>query len=142
MNNIANCGRPRKCEVAPSSGVRYLTTMANPVTSRMSGTRAVRGWLAVFMALFLVVCGIVHAVAHAAQPVASAIIVASSTTDDSSADGGLGVEATHCQFCGATSVPAVAVTPAKDAPTERLVGPRSYDVVQSWKNSDPPPPKS
>lgn len=118
--------------------------MANLVTRTWPGARAVRGWLAVFVALFLVVCGIVHAVAHfahAAHPVASAIIVASST-DDSSADGSLNVEATHCQFCGATSVPAVAVTPAKDAPAARLVGPRSYDIVQSWKNNDPPPPKS
>ena len=115
--------------------------MVNPATSGMPGARALRAGLAVFMALFLVVCGIVHAVAHAAQPVASAIIVASST-DDSSADGSLNVEATHCQFCGATSVPAVAVTPAEDAPAARLVGPRSYDIVQSWKNNDPPPPKS
>lgn len=108
----------------------------------MPGTRALRAWVAVFMAVFVVVCGAVHAVAHASQPMPVAVLEMSSASDDTSADDRLNVEASNCQFCGAISVPAMAVTPAKDAPTARLIGPRSYDIVQSWKNSDPPPPKS
>lgn len=116
--------------------------MAKPVRIKMPETRALRAWLAAFMAVFLVICGAVHAVAHASQPISSSILVMSAPSDDASADDRLNVEASHCQFCGATSVPAVAATPATDAPAARQFGRRSYDFVRDWKNSDPPPPKS
>jgi hypothetical protein len=94
------------------------------------------------MAVFVVVCGAVHAAAHASQPMPVAVLEMSSASDDTSSDNGLNVEVSNCQFCGAIAVPAMAVTPAKDAPAARLIVPRSYDIVQGWKNSDPPPPKS
>jgi len=115
--------------------------MTNPVSSKMPGTRALRAWLAVFMAVFLVVCGAVHAVAHAAQPAPSAIVEISSSADDASADR-LNTEASHCQFCGATTVPFSSITTERDIPASQVAGAASYDIVRDWKNSDPPPPKS
>jgi len=116
--------------------------MSNPVTSKMPGTRALRAGLAVFMAVFLVVCGTVHAVAHAAQSAPSAIVEVSSVANDTLADDRLSADASHCQFCNAASMPFSSVTAERDIPATQLAGPPSYDIVRDWKNSDPPPPKS
>jgi hypothetical protein len=115
--------------------------MANPVTSRMPGTRALRAWLAVFMSAFLVVCGVVHAVAHASQPASYAIVEVSSSSEDTSADDRLNAEGSHCQFCAGASVPISSVTAERDIPATQVAGRRSYDIERDWKNSDPPPPK-
>lgn len=94
------------------------------------------------MALFLVVCGFVHAAAHAGQPVQAAILEVSAIGDDSSADGQLNVDASHCQFCAASSVPLVPATGAQDRASTQIAGPHLYDNVQDRKKTEPPPPKN
>ncbi len=128
--------------VAPARGARYLVRMANPVTRKMPVTRALRASLAAFMAVFLVVCGAVHAVAHASQPAPSAIIEVSSVADDTAADDRLSADASHCQFCSAASLPFSSVTAQRDLPATQVAGLASYDIVRDSNNSDPPPPKS
>ncbi len=111
---------------------------------------SLRGWVAVFCAVFLTLSGIVHTTGHALQPIPDGAGKVTATLGDTSSDNRLhsdnqskiDLESYHCLGCAIASIPVVSSADAPAAIVEKLRARPVYSAVFQRHRTDPPPPKN